>query len=57
MENLIDRISKIFNKDLNDITMFYEDMKEEKENKVYDIKRKQSTRSLEKKFWFNSKRM
>lgn len=37
-ENLIDRISKIFNKDLNDITMFYEDMKEEKENKVYDIK-------------------
>lgn len=37
-ENLIDKISKIFNKDLNDITMFYEDMKDEKENKVYDIK-------------------
>ncbi|BDR68424.1 transcriptional regulator [Clostridium tetani] len=37
-ENLIDRIGKILNKDLNDITMFYEDMKDEKENKVYDIK-------------------
>lgn len=37
-ESLIGKISKIFNKDLNDITMFYEDMKDEKENKVYDIK-------------------
>lgn len=37
-ENLINKIGEILNKDLNDITMFYEDMKDEKENKVYDVK-------------------